>query len=117
MMIIHQKIISEDNCAVMAAVQLDDFLRTGNIKNSVNYPNVAMPVTGDPRICVFHANIPNILSQITTVLGEAGLNIENMINKSKGDNAYTLLDVTGNVTDDMVAKLTAVDGIVKVRVI
>lgn len=108
---------SEDNCAVMAAVQLDDFLRTGNIKNSVNYPNVAMPVTGDPRVCVFHANIPNILSQITTVLGEAGLNIENMINKSKGDNAYTMLDVTGNVTDDMVAKLTAVDGIVKVRVI
>lgn len=108
---------SEDNCAVMAAVQLDDFLRTGNIKNSVNYPNVAMPVTGDPRVCVFHANIPNILSQITTVLGEAGLNIENMINKSKGDNAYTMLDVTGNVTDNMVAKLTAVDGIVKVRVI
>lgn len=108
---------SEDNCAVMAAVQLDDFLRTGNIKNSVNYPNVAMPVTGDPRICVFHANIPNILSQITTVVGEMGLNIENMINKSKGDNAYTMLDVTGVIADDMVAKLNAIDGIVKVRVI
>lgn len=108
---------SEDNCAVMAAVQLDDFLRTGNIKNSVNYPNVSMPVTGDPRVCVFHANIPNILSQITTVVGEAGLNIENMINKSKGDNAYTMLDVTGTVTDDVVAKLTAIDGVVKVRVI
>ena len=108
---------SEDNCAVMAAVQLDDFLRTGNIKNSVNYPNVSMPVTGDPRICVFHANIPNILSQITTVVGEMGLNIENMINKSKGDNAYTMLDVTGVIADDMVAKLNAIDGIVKVRVI
>jgi D-3-phosphoglycerate dehydrogenase len=76
-----------------------------------------MPVTGDPRICVFHANIPNILSQITTVVGEMGLNIENMINKSKGDNAYTMLDVTGVIADDMVAKLNAIDGIVKVRVI
>ena len=108
---------SEDNCAVMAAVQLDDFLRTGNIKNSVNYPNVSMPVTGDPRVCVFHANVPNMLSQITAVLADTGVNIENMINKSKGDNAYTMLDVTGTVTDDVVATLTAIDGVVKVRVI
>lgn len=108
---------SEDNCAVMAAVQLDDFLRTGNIKNSVNYPNVSMPVTGDTRVCVFHANVPNIISKITTVLGEAGLNIENMINKSKGDNAYTMLDVAGDVSAEVVAKLSAEDGIVKVRVI
>ena len=108
---------SEDNCAVMAAVQLDDFLRTGNIKNSVNYPNVSMPVTNDTRVCVFHANVPNIISKVTTVLGEAGLNIENMINKSKGDNAYTMLDVAGEVSAEVVAKLSAEDGIVKVRVI
>ncbi len=108
---------SEDNCAVMAAVQLDDFLRNGNIKNSVNYPNVSMPMGGDKRVCVFHANIPNMISQITAVLAETGANIENMINKSKGDNAYTMVDVTGSVSDDLVAKLTAVDGIVKVRVI
>ena len=108
---------SEDNCAVMAAVQLDDFLRHGNIKNSVNYPNVSMPMSGDKRLCVFHANIPNMLSHITSVLAETGVNIENLINKSKGDNAYTMLDVTGDVADTVVAKLTAVDGIIKVRVI
>ncbi len=108
---------AEDNCAVMAAVQLDDFLRFGNIKNSVNYPNVSMPFSGDKRICLFHANIPNMLSQITAVLAQIGLNIENMINKSKGDNAYTMVDVTGAVDESAVAQLTAVDGIVKVRVI
>lgn len=108
---------AEDNCAVMAADQLDDFLRYGNIKNSVNYPNVSMPMSGDARLCVFHANIPNILSQITTVVGEVGLNIENLINKSKGDNAYTMLDVKGSVSDAVVSKLSAVNGIVKVRVI
>ncbi len=108
---------SEDNCAVMAAVQLDDFLRSGNIKNSVNYPNVSMPMGGDKRVCVFHKNIPNMISQVTAVVAETGANIENMINKSKGDNAYTMVDVTGTISDDLVAKLTAVDGIVKVRVI
>ncbi len=108
---------SEDNCAVMAAVQLDDFLRNGNIKNSVNFPNVSMPMSGDKRICVFHANTPNVLSQITTVFGQSGLNIENMINKSKGDNAYTVVDVTGEVSDSMIASLTAIENVIKVRVI
>ncbi len=108
---------SEDNCAVMAALELDGFLRYGNIKNSVNYPNVSMPMGGDKRVCVFHENIPNMISQITAVIAETGANIENMINKSKGDNAYTMVDVTGTVSDDLAAKLTAVDGIVKVRVI
>ena len=108
---------AEDNCAVMAAVQLDDFLRYGNIKNSVNFPNVSMPMSGDKRLCIFHANVPNMLSQITAVLAETGVNIENMINKSKGDNAYTIVDVTGAVADATVEKLSAVDGIVKIRVI
>ena len=108
---------SEDNCAVMAVMEIDEFLRYGNIKNSVNFPNVSMPMSGDARLCLFHANIPNMLSQITAVLAETGVNIENMINKSKGDNAYTMVDVTGSVADDVVAKLQAVDGIVKVRVI
>lgn len=108
---------AEDNCAVMAAVQLDDFLRYGNIKNSVNFPNVSMPFSGDKRLCVFHANVPNMLSQITAVLAEDGVNIENMINKSKGDNAYTMVDITGTVSDTVVGKLSAIDGIVKVRVI
>ncbi|MBO5204291.1 MAG: phosphoglycerate dehydrogenase [Clostridia bacterium] len=108
---------SEDNCAVMAAMELDEYLRYGNIKNSVNFPNVSMPMSGDKRICVLHANIPNILSQITSSIGETGANIENMMNKSKGDNAYTVVDVTGTVADDVVAKLSAIEGIARVRVI
>jgi D-3-phosphoglycerate dehydrogenase len=108
---------SEDNCAVMAAVQLDNYLRYGNIKNSVNFPNVSMGISGDKRVCVLHANVPNVISQITTVLGAAGANIENMTNKSKGDNAYTMVDITGDVSDDTVAKLAAIDGAFKIRVI
>jgi D-3-phosphoglycerate dehydrogenase len=108
---------SEDNCAVMAAVQLDNYLRYGNIKNSVNFPNVSMGMSGDKRVCVLHANVPNVISQITTVLGAAGANIENMTNKSKGDNAYTMVDITGDVSDETVAKLAAIDGAFKIRVI
>ena len=108
---------SEDNCAVMAAIELDEYLRYGNIKNSVNFPNVAMPMSGDKRICVLHANVPNVLSQITTIVGEVGANIENMMNKSKGDNAYTLVDITGNVSDAVIEKINAIDGVARVRVI
>ena len=108
---------AEDNCAVMAALQLDDYLRNGNIKNSVNFPNVEMPKSGDTRICVLHANVPAVISGITTALSEAGANIENMINKSKGDNAYTLVDATGAVGADIAEKIAAIDGVVKVRVI
>ena len=108
---------SEDNCAVMAALELDDYLRYGNIKNSVNFPNLSMPMSGDKRVCVLHANIPAIITKITAALADEGLNIENMTNKSKGDNAYTVVDVTGDVPADAVAKLTAVEGVVRVRVI
>lgn len=108
---------SEDNCAVMAAVELDNYLRFGTIKNSVNYPNVDMAMSGDKRLCVLHANVPNIISQITSAVGEAGINIENMMNKSKGDNAYTLVDVAGGVGDGIVAKLSSIDGVHRVRVI
>ena len=108
---------AEDNCAVMAALQLDDYLRNGNIKNSVNFPNVEMPKSGDARICVLHANVPAVISGITTALSAVGANIENMINKSKGDNAYTLVDVTGAVGTDVAEKIAAIDGVVKVRVI
>ena len=108
---------SEDNCAVMAAMELDEYLRCGNIRNSVNYPNVSMPMSGDKRVCVLHANIPNIISQITTAIGETGANIENMMNKSKGDNAYTLVDLVGDIADGLVEKLTSVEGVYRVRVI
>lgn len=108
---------SEDNCAVMAAIELDDYIRCGNIKNSVNFPNVSMAMSGDKRVCVLHANVPTILSQITTILSDTGVNIENMTNKSKGDNAYTVVDVTGGVAEDTVSKLSAVEGVLRVRVI
>ena len=109
---------AEDNCAVMAAVQLDDYLRYGNIKNSVNFPNVSMPVvSGHKRVCVLHANVPAVISGITTVLSETGANIENMVNKSKGDNAYTLVDVTGTLAGDVADKISAITGVVRVRVI
>ena len=108
---------SEDNCAIMAAVELDDYLRYGNIKNSVNFPNLVMPMSADKRVCVLHANVPAIISQITSTLSEVGVNIENMTNKSKGDNAYTVLDITGDVSDTVAAKLMAVEGIYRVRII
>ena len=109
---------SEDNCAVMAARQLDDYLRFGNITNSVNYPNVSMPHSGEARICVLHANIPAVISQITTALSAQSLNIENMINKSKGDNAYTMVEITtGTVSEETIAKICAIDGVRRVRVI
>ena len=108
---------SEDNCAVMAAMELDSYLRYGNIKNSVNFPNVDMPMSTGVRVCVLHANVPAILSQITGALSEEGINIENLTNKSKGNNAYTVLDISAAPGDAAVAKLEAVSGIYKVRVI
>ena len=108
---------SEDNCAIMAAQQLDDYLKNGNIKNSVNYPNVEMPRSAIARICVLHQNIPSILTKITAAVADEGLNIENMTNKSKGENAYTMLDVSSTPSEDAIARISAVEGINKVRVI
>jgi D-3-phosphoglycerate dehydrogenase len=108
---------SEDNCAVMAAVQMDDYLANGNIKNSVNFPAVSMPRSGDARICVLHDNVPGILTQLTGVMADAGLNIENMTNKSRGNAAYTIFDVTGAVPADLAANLEAVEAIFRARVI
>ncbi|MBR2350780.1 MAG: phosphoglycerate dehydrogenase [Clostridia bacterium] len=108
---------SEDNCAVMAARELDDYLRFGNITNSVNFPAVSMPHSGDARICVLHANIPATLSKITTALSDQAINIENMTNKSKGDNAYTMAEIKGDVSEDTIAKIYAIEGVARVRVI
>ena len=108
---------SEDNCAVMAAKELDDYLANGNITNSVNFPALSMPRTGVARICVLHANIPAIITKITAALADEGLNIENMTNKSKGDNAYTVVDVATAPSAEAVARIAAGDGIYKVRAI
>ena len=106
---------SEDNCAVMAAQELDDYLKNGNIKNSVNFPAVNMPRTSEARICVLHANVPAILTKITAVVADEGLNIENMTNKSKGENAYTVLDVSSTPSDEALSHIAAIEGIMRVR--
>ncbi len=108
---------SEDNCAVMAANQLKAYLEDGNIINSVNYPDVNVARTGDVRVCVLHRNIPNMLAQISSVVSACGANIESMTNKSRKDLAYTVLDVNGAVADDVPAKIAAIDGVIRVRVL
>jgi D-3-phosphoglycerate dehydrogenase len=101
----------------MAALELDDYLRYGIIKNSVNFPNVDMPMSTDVRVCVLHANVPAVLSQLTSILSAEGINIEHLTNKSKGNNAYTVLDISAVPAEEAAAKLAAVAGVYRVRVI
>ncbi|MBP3402024.1 MAG: 3-phosphoglycerate dehydrogenase [Clostridia bacterium] len=108
---------SEDNCAVMAAQQLCEFIESGNIKNSVNYPAVSIPHTGAARICLCHLNIANMLASITGIVSGAGINIENLSNGSKGDFAYTIVEMSVAVPADIIPKLEAIEGMIKVRVI
>lgn len=108
---------SEDNCAVMAARELDDYLKNGNIKNSVNFPNVDMPRSGVARLCALHANVPAILTKITAAVSDEGLNIENLTNKSKGENAYTLIDLSNVPSAEAVARIASLEGVAKVRVV
>ena len=108
---------SEDNCATMAAHQLVDFLENGNIKNSVNLPDVAMARAGVGRVCVVHKNIPNILTRISGVFAAQNINIENMLNKSKKDTAYTVLDVSAEITDDFYKAICDIEGVIRVRII
>ena len=110
---------AEDNCAMMAVRELVDYIDNGNIKNSVNYPACDMGVCpeGASRVAVFHDNIPNMVSQITTAFGEGGVNIDNLTNKSKGDHAYTLLDLSQAAPDEAIGKLRGIEGIRRVRVV
>ena len=108
---------SEDNCARMAAAELRDYLEVGSIRNSVNLPDVSQPRVGGRRICMIHKNTPGAISAITSILTTARLNIENMVNKSKKDVAYTLLDVTGDVTPDLTSKLAGIDAAIRVRIL
>ena len=105
---------SEDNCAVMAAHELIDYLENGNIKNSVNFPAVSMPVSDCHRIVILHKNIPNMISIITTALSAQNINIENMANRSKGEFACTLVDTNSEVTEETVNKIMSFDGIIRV---
>ena len=109
---------SEDNCAKMAVSEIRDFMENGNIKNSVNYPNCDAGVCQTAgRITIAHKNVPNMLSQFTTLFSKDGVNIENMVNKSRGNFAYTILDICSDSTYEVVKELEALDGVIRVRVI
>lgn len=108
---------SEDNCAKMAAKEIRDYLEDGNIKNSVNFPEVVQVRESKTRICIINKNVPNILAKISKLFADHHLNIENMVNKSKGDFAYTLIDTNDEVRTDIIERIEAADGIIHVRVI
>ena len=108
---------AEENCAVMAAKQLIDYIENGNIVNSVNYPTCSMPRTTAIRLVILHNNIPNILAQITGTVAKDGINISNLTNQSKGNYAVTILDIDGAVSDEAIAHISQVEGIIRVRVI
>ena len=105
---------SEDNCAVMAAHELIDYLENGNIANSVNYPSVSMPRTADHRLVILHKNIPNMISVISSTLAKENINIENMANRSKGDYACTLIDTANEVSAAAIESILAAEGIIRV---
>ncbi|WP_310446185.1 phosphoglycerate dehydrogenase [Thiobacillus sp.] len=106
---------AEENCAVMVAEQLADYLENGNILNAVNFPNVAMARESAFRIAIANANVPNMVGQISAVLAGAGINIHNMLNKSRGDMAYTLVDIDSAATDAVLQQLSAIAGVLAVR--
>ena len=109
---------SEDNCAVMAANELVDYLENGNIKNSVNFPSCDMGVCQvEGRVALLHQNIPNMIGQITSAFAKNGYNISDLTNKSKGSKAYTLIDVENKASESLINELNAIEGILKVRVI
>ena len=112
---------SEDNCAIMAARQLKDFLETGNIKNSVNFPNASLPYTGKRRVTAFHKNVPNMVGQITSALSTYNLNLDVFSNSRGADYAYTMIDidnkVNGEVIPSLLEQMTQIEGMVTVRVI
>lgn len=106
---------AEENCAMMVAEQLADYLENGNILNSVNFPNLSMPRESKWRLAIANANVPNMLGQISTVLAGAGLNIHNMLNKSKGDLAFTLVEVDSAVSEAALKGLAGIEGVLRVR--
>jgi len=112
---------SEENCALMAARQVKEFLETGNIRNSVNFPNASLPYTGKRRVTAFHLNVPNMVGRITGAISDYNLNIADMVNRSRGEYAYTMIDIDNKINGDVIPglmeKITQIEGIVNVRVI
>ena len=108
---------SEENCAVMAAQELKDYLENGNITNSVNLPTLVQPWSGESRLCIIHRNVPGAIANITGVLSKDGVNVENMTNKSKKDYAYTVVDVGSRVSDAVADEIRALEGVLRVRLL
>ena len=109
---------AQENCAIMVAEQVRDYLLTGNVRNAVNFPDMSMPRSGKgDRLCVVNANVPNMLGQISSLLAQKGLNIDDMFNKAQDRVAYTLVDVDGEVPDSVAQELEAIDGVLRVRII
>ena len=108
---------AEDNCAVMAARQLKDYLENGNITNSVNYPAVSAARGGGARICVCHKNVANMIASLASAVSARGINIANLVDKSKGDYAYGIIDLDGAADDNLLADIAKIDGVIKVRAV
>ncbi len=108
---------SEDNCAVMAVNEISDFLENGNITNSVNFPSVSVPRTAKSRVTIIHKNMPNVISRITSAVASENVNIDNMVNKSKGEYAYTMIDTDTDINEQAISAITALDEVIRVRVI
>jgi D-3-phosphoglycerate dehydrogenase / 2-oxoglutarate reductase len=112
---------SEENCAIMASHQVKEFLEKGNIKNSVNFPNASLPYTGKRRVIAYHKNVPNMVGQIISVLSNYNLNIADMINRSRGQYAYTIIDIDDKISGDVIPgieeKVSMIDGIITTRII
>lgn len=106
---------SEDNCARMAASELIEFLENGNIRNSVNFPEAVMPHSGDVRLCILHRNIPNMLAKITAAVGAEGINVENMLNRSRKEYAYTILEINGAVSEHTIDVIYGVEGVLRIN--
>jgi D-3-phosphoglycerate dehydrogenase / 2-oxoglutarate reductase len=106
---------AEDNCAVMVANQVREYLEHGNIRNAVNFPDVVMERESPYRVGIANANVPNMLGQISTAVAAAGLNIHNMLNKSKREMAYTVVDVDSPVSPDVLRSLSGIKGVLAVR--
>ena len=108
---------AEDNCAIMVADQLRDYLENGNIRNSVNLPEVVVPRTQGVRLCIVNENVPNMVGQVTGAIAEANLNILDLVNKSKGEVAYTVVDLNSPVPEDTLVRIRSIAGVLSARVV
>jgi D-3-phosphoglycerate dehydrogenase len=108
---------SESNCAVMAVNQVREYLENGNIRNSVNFPEAEMPRNGSCRLCIVNQNVPKMVGQITTVLANEDINIEEMLNRHHKGLAYNIIDVGQAVTEDQLKKIKSIEGVIRVRAI